>query len=226
MGFRPAGRKRKGFRREPSGRLQRKTQVEIVEETVRIARNQPHRRGLKSKDRVNELAESELGRLSLRGIISTNERAAGETFAAIVGAYRAVIEGPRQVRSLMPETASERQKSAEELASAKFDCPSQYIDPIDRQVIIGGRAIMVREWPCQRPGEVCACAERRNRYMRAYEAASEAGRGALLDVIRTAVRGEPPLSIVNLKRGLSALQRFLGLTERGEGSNGRNRLSA
>jgi hypothetical protein len=219
------GRKRKWGARERNGQAKRKPKQEQIEERLHLARSQPHRRVLKSNDRISEFAESSLGRLSLTRIkvdgkdvplISAGERAAGEAFASIVASYRIVTEGPRAVRSLMPETASDYAASADEQDVAqKFDCPSQYADPIEKQVQLLGRAVMVREWPCQLPGQVCACAERRGRYTRAYEAIAAVGRRALMAVIRVAVRGEEPSveDIVYLKLGLRAAQRHLGLTD-------------
>jgi len=211
------GRKRKSCARERNGQAKRTPKKAQIEERVRLARSQPHRRELKSNDRISELAESSLGRLSLRGMVSAGERAAGEAFAAIAGSYRAVIEGPRAMRSLMPETASEHLQSPDDQdAAQKFDCPSQYADPIEKRVQLFGRpAVTVRQWPCQQSGQVCACAERRQHYTRAYEAIAAAGRRALLAVIRVAVRGEEISGeeLGDLKTGLRAAQRHLGLQD-------------
>jgi hypothetical protein len=208
------GRKRKHRYRYRSGRSRVEKKPEAEDLSVRIARSQPHRRGLRSNDRPSELAESVLGRLNLRGVITATERAAGDTFAAIVAKYQRVIEGPRSVRSLMPETAPEYVRS-EELVAHRFECPSQYADPLEQRVQIGTQRITVREWPCQVAGATCACRERRQRYDRLYEAIAGAGRRALMAVIRAAVRGEelPPSEIVYLKAGLEAARRALGLTD-------------
>jgi len=210
------GRKRKWGAREKNGRAKRKPREELIEERIRLARSQPHRRGLKSNDRVSELAESALGRLSLRGLVSAGERAAGEAFAAITSSYRTVIEGPRAVRSLMPETASDYAQPADEQEGGqKFDCPSQYAVPPEKRLSFAPGTVTFRVWPCQQPGQVCTCAERRQRYTRAYEAIAAAGRRALMAVVRVAVRGEEPAGeeLVYLKRGLRAAQRHLGLTD-------------
>src|SRR5581483_8965954 len=214
VAFMGAGRKRKIGARGRTGRLKQKPKSERVEERVRLARSQPHRRGLKSQDKLSELAESPLGRLTLKGVLTAGERAAGETFAAIVNKYRTVIEGPKPVRSLSIATSAEPGDSADQEAAEKFSCPSQYADPIGRQVTIGGKLITVREWPCQVAGASCACADRRQRYARAYEAIAGAGRRALMAVIAVAVRNEeiPATEIVYLKAGLSAARRHLGLT--------------
>ena len=126
-----------------------------------------------------------------------------------------MIEGPRPVRSLMPETTSEH--VAEDIAGERFECPSRAIDPIEKHVRVGAVSVTTRTWPCQLPGAVCICAERRDRYMRAYEAVASAGRRALMAVIAVAVRGEEilPQEIVYLKAGLRAAARYLHLSESG-----------
>lgn len=214
---RRAGRKRKIGAREKNGRLQRRGKAEVLEEAVRVARAMPHRRRLRSNDRIDARAESPLGRLNVRGAISAGEYAAGETFAAIVGRYRAVIEGPRPVRSLSIATSAELGDVADlEGVAERFSCPAQWADPAERQVRIAGALVKVRVWPCGAEGETCHCAQRRERYMRAYDALAQAGRPAIMAVTRIAVRGEEPTGaedLVNLTRGLRALKRHLRLTD-------------
>lgn len=214
-----AGRKRKGEgARYKSGRL--KPKKKDVDECVRLARAQPHRRELKSNDRSSELAESALGRLNLAGKVTNLERAAGEMFGRVVGRYRRVIEGPRAVRSLWPLTLDQSPPAEEEEGGARFACASEHADPIERQVAIGGQLVMVREWPCGQLDEGCQCAQRGQRYQRAYEAIARVGRRALMAVIAVAVRGEdlPAEEIVYLKAGLDAAQEHFGLADRRRGS--------
>ena len=92
------GRHRKKGRRKPCGRLAERKPM--VEERVRIARRQPHRRGLgKSKDgrpnNLDERSESPLGRAFLTGLIDRESYDGATMFVAVVGAYRASIEAPR-----------------------------------------------------------------------------------------------------------------------------------
>jgi len=228
------GRKRKVGAREKNGRPQRKRKQELVDEKVRIARAMPHRRELKSNDRVSELAESALGRLRLDRVaasrrrdfaslrdapgLTAREHAAGELFGRTVNRYRSVIEGPRAVRSLTLATSYEWAGDEEESSAAeRFDCPTASGDPIEKMVHIAGRLLPVREWPCQQAGGTCGCAERRRRYMRVYEAVAQAGRRALMAVIAVAVRGEelPPSEIVYLRAGLDAAADEYGLTDDG-----------
>lgn len=87
-----AGRKRKSGHRHASGDIVRPERA--PDDRVRTSR-QPHRRGLPEPLRLDERAESALGRCNLRGIITDAQYDAGCMYATIVGAYRAVIEGPR-----------------------------------------------------------------------------------------------------------------------------------
>lgn len=92
-----AGRKRKSGRRQPSGKL---APDKSPDDRKRIAA-QPHRQGAPEALRGSERAESPLGRLSLcldetgDPIISAEQYDAGELFAAMVWAYRAVLGAPR-----------------------------------------------------------------------------------------------------------------------------------
>jgi hypothetical protein len=117
FGMSRAGRKRKSGHRKPSGQLKQPKQIET--DAVRTSR-QPHRRALAhqlraqgtDKDQVEKLtggweAESPIGRMWAGGLLkragdSDSQAArdrydAGNMFAQIVGAYRSVIEAPRDV---------------------------------------------------------------------------------------------------------------------------------
>jgi hypothetical protein len=84
------GRKRKSGRRHPSGNLVREKRPD---DRVRTGR-QPHRRSLPEADRMSEKAESPLGRLNLKHVISDEEFEAGQRYARDVGTYRASIGAP------------------------------------------------------------------------------------------------------------------------------------
>jgi hypothetical protein len=88
-----AGRKRKSGRRKPSGRL---APDKRPDDKLKIAA-QPHRRGLEADQRLDERAESPLGRALLRGLVDRAGYDAGMRFAVVVGEYRATIEAPRAV---------------------------------------------------------------------------------------------------------------------------------
>lgn len=111
-----AGRKRKNGPRHPGGQLKRQKK-EDLDDKVRTSR-QPHRRALArilrtgkvddetvEKLRAGEEAESPIGRLWAAGFLKSVGDAdaqaardrydAGNMFAQVVGAYRSVIEAPR-----------------------------------------------------------------------------------------------------------------------------------
>jgi hypothetical protein len=170
-----SGRKRKAGKRHPSGELVRDKRPD---DRIRASR-QPHRRGLKEGDRLSEKAESPLGRLNLRGIISDDQYEGCQHFVALVGQYRSTIGAPRSIGG----------------SGRGGGCPGD----------------------CATNSDACVCLQRRERYMRAYEALAAAGRAAVMAIIRVAVqreelgRGEDE---VNLLAGSSALARHFGLTGR------------
>ncbi len=77
-----------------------------------------------------------------------------------------------------------------------------------------------RGYPCSGAPicENCICRERTDRYMRAYEAISDAGRPAHMAINRVVLDDEiiPADQLEHLFRGLKALARHLGLTSRGK----------
>jgi hypothetical protein len=84
------GRKRKTVaRREPNGREKRRPA-----DYRAMAAAWPVRRDLAAADRASERAGSVLGRLSLKKLISEPQYDAGQRYAVIVGAYRAMIGMP------------------------------------------------------------------------------------------------------------------------------------
>lgn len=217
------GRKRVAGARERNGKPKRADKAKLIAESVRIAREMPHRQGLRSNDKSNELAESSLGRLRLTrmkvgksavALITASQLAAGEAFARTVDRYRSVIEGPRPVRSLTLASGDDY-PADEDAIAARFDCPSAHADPIELKITIAGKSLAVRQWPCQLEGETCACRDRQRRYERLYEAVAGAGRRALMAVIKVTVRGEdlPSSELVYLRAGLDAAKRELGLTD-------------
>jgi hypothetical protein len=86
------GRKRKSTRkRHPGGQLVRR-HINPVE----IAAQMPHRRGL-GPFAVDQRAECELGRMALKGWISTAQYLAGQQFARDYGQYLTTIAPPSQL---------------------------------------------------------------------------------------------------------------------------------
>jgi hypothetical protein len=82
------GRPRKGGARKPSGDLKLK-----APSPKDIAAKMPHRRKL-GDAAVSHLAENELGRQALKGVITPDQLLAGQMFAARAHAYLATIEAP------------------------------------------------------------------------------------------------------------------------------------
>lgn len=89
---------RKGRKRKWRGQKLAHTKEVAVERAPddRIrASLQPHRRCVREEDRLSEKAESPLGRLNLRDVITDEQYEAGLRYALIVGQYQAIIGVPR-----------------------------------------------------------------------------------------------------------------------------------
>lgn len=92
------GRKRKSGHRKPSGDLSNeRIEAEIARMT---AIQMPHRKSVPVEHRYDPKAESHLGRMNLRGIITDLQFDAGREYAKIVSLYRSAIEAPRQGQSI------------------------------------------------------------------------------------------------------------------------------
>jgi hypothetical protein len=83
------GRKRKLGRRHPSGDL-----ITIRESPAQRAAKMPHRRGV--KDPLDQRAETELGRMELRGEIAREQALAGLEYGRVYRAYLATLSGPKR----------------------------------------------------------------------------------------------------------------------------------
>jgi hypothetical protein len=83
------GRPRKPGKRYRSGDLKPESPREI-------AARLPHRRGLVPEARCDQRAESELGRLVLRGLLEPVLGTAGEEFAVRYRGYIATLDAPRR----------------------------------------------------------------------------------------------------------------------------------
>ena len=89
------GRPRKAGQRYRNGNLRPKNEPAIS--PAAIAATQPHRAGLGERA-ADQLAESELGRLCLRGHISALQHLAGQRYAIQWRAYLATLDAPRSPR--------------------------------------------------------------------------------------------------------------------------------
>lgn len=180
---------------------------------------------LREGDRLDERAESPLGRLLLqgwlnagndeapttarRGEIVASEAAtlrydAGAMYAQVVGAYRSVIEAPKSTGG------SGRGVECEELCIAAH----RLLSAAQREEVHDGLFNV----------ETCRCLGRKRRYDAAFEALMQIGQPAAKAVARVAVFGEAiaPSQLVNLINGLEALVRHFGLTPRRTRTHSRN----
>lgn len=91
-----SGPKRQNRIRTASGRLSRsnKAKAVLAQQNMAVALAQPHRAWLPKGARLDQLAESEIGRLHLAGKISEHELAAGQNYQRLVMAYRMTISAP------------------------------------------------------------------------------------------------------------------------------------
>lgn len=96
-----ARRKHKNRLRTPSGRLSRSKAAKRTEaqQNMAVALAQPHRAWLPKTARLDQLAESELGRLYLGHAITEPELWAGQAWQRVVNQWRSVIAAPRDAGS-------------------------------------------------------------------------------------------------------------------------------
>lgn len=184
------GRKRKAGRRHPNGALVREKRPD---DRIRASR-QPHRRAMTKDDRLDERAESALGRLNLRRLISNDEYDAGLRYAAVVGAYRAAIEAPTSTAG----------------SGRGFECLAEsFAHPDACRADPDGCACRRRR---SRYDSAFECLLR------------EAGQRGAKVVARVAVHGEEiaQQDLVYLKAGLQALEHHFGLTRRGTSGHSQN----
>jgi hypothetical protein len=85
------GRPRKAGRRHPSGDLRRE-----AETPRQVAARMPHRKGLGEKA-TDQRAETELGRLVLRGALDVTQGLAGETYLSLWRGYVFSLAGPSEL---------------------------------------------------------------------------------------------------------------------------------
>lgn len=92
-----ARRRHKNRIRTKAGRLSRskEAQQQDIEMNMAVALAQPHRAWLPKTARLDQLAESELGRLYLGEAITETELWAGQAWQRLVNQWRSVIAAPR-----------------------------------------------------------------------------------------------------------------------------------
>jgi len=172
-----AGRKRKPGHRYAGGRLKKeKPKKENLDDKVRTER-QPHRRALAHAlraDKVDDVtarklaageeAESPIGRMWAAGLLkragdpdsqaARDRYDAGNMFAQIVGAYRSVIESPRDVagsgrgfpcQELLCALARENCEC--EYRKARYDRAYEALTMIGRRALMAVNAVAVHREP-------------------------------------------------------------------------------
>ena len=245
-----AGRKRKTGTRHPSGQLKKEKKPD---DKIRTSR-QPHRRALAHEMRaagvedidvkkavIGEEAESPIGRLWLAGKLSArgdpdsqaarDRYDAGNMFAQIVGAYRSVIESPKDVAGggrgyPCDPLACLKDRDEEE---RRCECKARLRRYMGAYEALAGRLRRLQvelEFGKDIPEPLRdAIAEaRRLREDEAYVPAAAAHRRVLLAVTRVAVQREAiaDQDLVYLVHGLECLRQHFGLTARRKPKHYRN----
>lgn len=242
LGMSRAGRKRKSGSRHPSGQLKRLSASEREEsERVTTAR-QPHRRALAhelraagvedvdvKKASIGEEAESPIGRLWLTGHLrragdadeaaSRDRYDAGNMFAQVVGAYRSVIESPRDVAGSGRGYLCEPDFCATAAGQDDCQCLKRRRRYTEAYEALAGRLRQLsvelehgKELPESLRDAILE--HRRLTEDEDYVPAAAERRRVLMAVIRVAVHRETigQEELVYLVEGLEALRRHFGLT--------------
>src|SRR5262245_57398518 len=143
------GRPRKNRPRQKNGHLKRAPAVSLRE----IAATMPHRRGL-GDNATSQLAETELGRMCLRGEISREQYLAGETLAGQWRAYLATLGGPQS-----PKNGQGRRFSCDgcPVPEIRKYCKCDHIRRICGQTLV---MLSLAGWPAQRAVQTVAIYDR------------------------------------------------------------------
>jgi hypothetical protein len=95
------GRKKKAGKRTPSGQLSRSASAILERGERELGMMQPHRAWLPEASRLDQRAESELGRIYLAGHITEPQCWAGEKWRGIVQDYRRFLASPVTAGSML-----------------------------------------------------------------------------------------------------------------------------
>ena len=148
------GRPRKTGPRYKNGNL-RPSSHEPAVSPAAIAASQPHRQGL-GDSAADQKAESELGRLALRGRISAIQYLAGQRYAAQWRAYLATLDGPRspqrgQGRGSGCNPADCRERGANcacDLARRLWTRSTFALQAADREAVVTIARVCCWDTPC------------------------------------------------------------------------------
>ena len=155
-----ASKRRKGRPRKPGHRYRSgnlRPSHEPAVSPAAVAATQPHRKGLGDRA-ADQKAESELGRLALRGQISALQYLAGQKYAAQWRAYLGTLDGPRRLggggghggvsHCLGCPTAGDREKCACELAKRAWYRSIFALGAAHTQAIVMTARVCCWDVPC------------------------------------------------------------------------------
>jgi hypothetical protein len=140
-----ATKRRKGRPRKPGHRYRngnlRPSSHEPAVSPAAIAATQPHRQGL-GDCAADQKAESELGRLALRGQVTALQYLAGQRYAAQWRAYLATLDGPRSPQRgqgrgnscLGCPTATDQRNCACDLAKRSWERSVNNLNSVEIQI--------------------------------------------------------------------------------------------
>ena len=147
------GRPRKTGHRYKNGNLKSPSHDPAISPAA-IAATQPHRQGL-GDHAADQLAESELGRMVIRGIITRLQCLAGQKYAAQWRSYLATLDGPRSPQRGHGRgnpcagctTAAEREKCACDLARRSWVRSASALHAIPGGIVVTAR-VCCWDVPC------------------------------------------------------------------------------
>ena len=150
---RKRGRPRKNGHRYANGN--RKNPSDPAISPAQVAATQPHRQGL-GDHAADQLAESELGRMALRGVITRLQHLAGQRYAAQWRAYLATLDGPRSPRRGHGRgnpcggcpSASERKECACDRARRLWTRSTFALQAADREAVVTIARVCCWDTPC------------------------------------------------------------------------------
>lgn len=124
-------RPRKTGRRNKDGRLANAPRAERAKSITDVATSQPHRRWLPDASRLDQRAESALGRLYLAKLISEPQCWAGERLRTLLREFHIILASPITVSTaaIMVAEGVERPADADYLAA---ECPETEEERRDR----------------------------------------------------------------------------------------------
>lgn len=151
-----AGRKRKLGRRIAGGRLANKPRPERVKAATDVATNQPHRAWLKENRRLDQRAESVLGRLFLAHLITEPECWAGERFRSLIREFHIVNAAPATVSTaaIMVAEGVETPAEADHLAAERPETEEERRARVLDQHAAAMGVVEGLEWGRQVAGEL------------------------------------------------------------------------